>query len=223
MNGVLVLVSVVCISFDMSIVCVYFSVFFFERSQEIVKNINDNMKFICYELGIWVCYQLCIIFELKFFVDDLLDYVECIDELLKKQNWVVNFFFYIVKCYFFFKKLYNVINVILVIFVCGVVLVILVLVCILFVFNGFQDLVVIFFMVFDLELKIMVVIGKVFDGQEVCIEVLCWMLEIVVFFEFLEENVMVQYKGCQIMVVIKGIEDNFEDLIVIDSIFFGWG
>lgn len=56
MFGVLVLVSVVCISFDMSIVCVYFSIFFFEKSEEMVKNINNNMKFICFEFGICVCY-----------------------------------------------------------------------------------------------------------------------------------------------------------------------
>lgn len=55
-----------------------------ERSQEIVKNINDNMKSIRYELGTRVRHQLRIIPELKFFVDDSLDYAERIDELLKK-------------------------------------------------------------------------------------------------------------------------------------------
>ena len=54
------------------------------RSQEIVKNINDNMKSIRYELGTRVRHQLRIIPELKFFVDDSLDYAERIDELLKK-------------------------------------------------------------------------------------------------------------------------------------------
>ena len=84
MNGVLVSVSAVRISPDMSIARVYLSVFPFERSQEIVKNINDNMKSIRYELGTRVRHQLRIIPELKFFVDDSLDYAERIDELLKK-------------------------------------------------------------------------------------------------------------------------------------------
>lgn len=84
MNGVLVSVSAVRISPDMSIARVYFSVFPSERSQEIVKNINDNMKSIRYELGTRVRHQLRIIPELKFFVDDSLDYAERIDELLKK-------------------------------------------------------------------------------------------------------------------------------------------
>ena len=84
MNGVLVSVSAVRISPDMSIARVYLSVFPSERSQEIVKNINDNMKSIRYELGTRVRHQLRIIPELKFFVDDSVDYAERIDELLKK-------------------------------------------------------------------------------------------------------------------------------------------
>ena len=84
MNGVLVSVSAVRISPDLSIARVYLSVFPSERSQEIVKNINDNMKSIRYELGTRVRHQLRIIPELKFFVDDSLDYAERIDELLKK-------------------------------------------------------------------------------------------------------------------------------------------
>ena len=84
MNGVLVSVSAVRISPDMSIARIYLSVFPSGRSQEIVKNINDNMKAIRYELGTRVRHQLRIIPELKFFVDDSLDYAERIDELLKK-------------------------------------------------------------------------------------------------------------------------------------------
>lgn len=83
-NGILVSVSAVRISPDMSIARVYLSVFPSEKSQEIVKNINNNMKSIRYELGTRVRHQLRIIPELKFFVDDSLDYVERIDELLKK-------------------------------------------------------------------------------------------------------------------------------------------
>ena len=83
MNGVLVSVSVVRISPDMSIARAYLSVFPSERSEEIVKNINDNTKSIRFELGNRVRHQLRIIPELKFFVDDSLDYIENIDRLLK--------------------------------------------------------------------------------------------------------------------------------------------
>ena len=84
MPGVLVSVSTVRISPDMSYARAYLSVFPSERSEEIVKNINGNMKAIRFELGNRVRHQLRIIPELKFFVDDSLDYVEKIDELLKK-------------------------------------------------------------------------------------------------------------------------------------------
>ena len=84
MNGVLVSVSAVRISPDMSIVRAYLSVFPSGRAEEIVKNINNNSKSIRFELGNRVRHQLRIIPELEFFVDDSLDYVERIDELLKK-------------------------------------------------------------------------------------------------------------------------------------------
>ena len=135
----------------------------------------------------------------------------------------MNFPFYIAKRYLFSKKSHNAINVISAISVCGVALATLALVCTLSVFNGFQDLVATFFTAFDPELKITAVTGKVFDGQEARIEALRRMPEIAVFSESLEENAMVQYKGRQTMAVIKGIEDNFEDLTAIDSILFGRG
>ncbi len=83
MPGVLVSVSAVRISPDMSIARVYLSVFPSEKAEEIVKNVNDNMKTIRCELGTRVRHQLRIIPELKFFVDDSLDYIEKIDSLLK--------------------------------------------------------------------------------------------------------------------------------------------
>ena len=84
MHGVIVSVTIVRISPDLSYARVYLSVFPSERSEEIVKNINANMKAIRYELGKRVRFQLRIIPELKFFVDDSLDYAAHIDELLKK-------------------------------------------------------------------------------------------------------------------------------------------
>ena len=83
MPGVLVSVSAVRISPDMSIARVYLSIFPSEKSEEMVKNINNNMKSIRFELGTRVRHQLRIIRELTFFVDDSLDYIEKIDALLK--------------------------------------------------------------------------------------------------------------------------------------------
>lgn len=83
MNGVLISVTAARISPDLSIARVYISVFPSDRSDEIVKNLNNNMRSIRYELGGRLRHQLRIIPELKFFVDDSLDYLERIDELLK--------------------------------------------------------------------------------------------------------------------------------------------
>ncbi len=83
MHGVLVSVSAVRISPDLSVARAYLSVFPSDRGEEIIKNVNANMKSIRYELGTRVRFQLRIIPELKFFLDDSLDYLEHIDELLK--------------------------------------------------------------------------------------------------------------------------------------------
>lgn len=106
---------------------------------------------------------------------------------------------------------------------CGVALATLALVCTLSVFNGFQDLVATMFTAFDPELKITAVSGKVFDGQDERIQSLRQFPEIEVFSESLEDNAMVQYKGRQAMVTVKGVEDNFDRLTPIDSILYGRG
>lgn len=107
--------------------------------------------------------------------------------------------------------------------VCGVALATLALVCTLSVFNGFQDLVETFFTAFDPQLKITAVRGKVFDGQDKRVLQLKKLPEVAVYSESLEDNVMVQYQGRQAMAVIKGVEDNFDQLTPIDSILFGRG
>lgn len=84
MPGVLVSVSKCRISPDMSVCRGYLSVFPSNRAEEIVGNINANVKSVRYELGKRVRMQLRIIPELKFFVDDSLDYDEHIGQLLAK-------------------------------------------------------------------------------------------------------------------------------------------
>ena len=84
MHGVMVSVTRVRISPDLSICTAYLSIFPSERAEEIIGNINKNNKTIRYELGTRVRNQLRIVPELRFFIDDSLDYIEHIDELLKK-------------------------------------------------------------------------------------------------------------------------------------------
>lgn len=135
----------------------------------------------------------------------------------------MNLSLYIAKRYIFAKKSHNAINVISGVSVCGVALATLALICTLSVFNGFQDLVATLFTAFDPQLKIVATTGKVFDAQDPRIQNIRQMPEVAVFSESLEDNAMVQYKGRQVMVTLKGIQDNFNELTAIDSILFGRG
>lgn len=135
----------------------------------------------------------------------------------------MNLSLYIAKRYIFAKKSHNAINVISGVSVCGVALATLALICTLSVFNGFQDLVATLFTAFDPQLKIVATTGKVFDAQDPRIQNIRQMPEVAVLSESLEDNAMVQYKGRQIMVTLKGIQDNFNELTAIDSILFGRG
>ena len=84
MQGVLVSVTKVKISPDLSICTAYLSIFPSEKADELLENIRKNEKSVRYELGQHVRNQLRIIPELRFFIDDSLDYMEHIDQLLKK-------------------------------------------------------------------------------------------------------------------------------------------
>ena len=85
-HGVMVSVTRTKISPDLSICTAYLSIFPSERGEEILTNINASNKSIRYELGTRVRNQLRIIPELRFFIDDSLDYIDRIDELLKKPT-----------------------------------------------------------------------------------------------------------------------------------------
>ena len=84
MHGVMVSVTRTKVSPDLSICTAYLSILPSEKAEEIIKNVTANEKSIRYELGTKVRYQLRIIPELRFFVDDSLDYIERIDALLKE-------------------------------------------------------------------------------------------------------------------------------------------
>lgn len=85
-HGVLVSVSAVRVSPDLSIARVYLSIFPSEQAQAQIESINASAKTIRYELAQRVRFQLRKTPELTFFQDDSLDYIENIDHLLQKDN-----------------------------------------------------------------------------------------------------------------------------------------
>ncbi len=84
MHGVMASVTRCKVSPDLSVCTAYLSIFPSERAQELLGNIKANEKTIRYELGTRVRNQLRQIPQLRFFIDDSLDYIDRIDELLKK-------------------------------------------------------------------------------------------------------------------------------------------
>ena len=83
-HGLLVSVSAVRTAPDLSFAKVFVSVFPSERGHDVIDNLNKQMSGIRGALGNKVRYQLRVIPELRFDIDDSLDYLERIDELLKK-------------------------------------------------------------------------------------------------------------------------------------------
>ncbi|MDR3706191.1 MAG: 30S ribosome-binding factor RbfA [Paludibacteraceae bacterium] len=83
-QGVLITVMSVNVSSDLSIAHINLSVFPSEKGSEILKGVKESTKTLRFELGNKVRHQLRIIPELVFHIDDTLDYLDRIDELLKK-------------------------------------------------------------------------------------------------------------------------------------------
>jgi ribosome-binding factor A len=83
MHGVMVSVTNVKMSPDLSVSKAYLSIFPSQKGQEIMENINSNKKSIRYELGSRIGKQIRRVPELTFFLDDSIDYLENIDQLLK--------------------------------------------------------------------------------------------------------------------------------------------
>lgn len=83
-HGVIVSVSSVKVSPDLSIARAYLSVFPSDKGPEIIESINKSAKTIRYELAQIVRFQLRKTPELQFYLDDSLDYIENIDSLLSK-------------------------------------------------------------------------------------------------------------------------------------------
>lgn len=82
LGGVIVSVSAVRVSPDLSIAKTYLSIFPPEKAQRILENIKKQSKTVRYELAQAVKQVLRKCPDLQFYLDDSLDYIENIDRLL---------------------------------------------------------------------------------------------------------------------------------------------
>lgn len=81
-GGVLISVSEVRVSPDLSIATAYLSIFPDQRQQELMDKITEDTSSIRGQLGSLERHQLRIIPELRFFADETIQRMEHIDELL---------------------------------------------------------------------------------------------------------------------------------------------
>lgn len=85
-GNVIVSVSAVRVSPDLSIARAYLSIFPSDKAQVLFDSINKSAKTIRYDLAQKVRYQLRKTPELFFHIDDSLDYIEHIDNLLQNKG-----------------------------------------------------------------------------------------------------------------------------------------
>lgn len=128
--------------------------------------------------------------------------------------------FYIARRYLFAKKSHNAINIISMVSVCGVVVATTAMICALSVFNGFKGLAATMFSLFDPELKIALVEGKVFDPTIDAMRQVYALPEVSFCCETLQENALVRYGDRQEISVVKGVDSSFRHLALIDTAIF---
>ena len=135
----------------------------------------------------------------------------------------MNVSFYIARRYLFSKKSHHAINIISGVSVCGVAIATAALVCILSVFNGFQDMVAGLFTAFDPELKVVPKEGKFMKANTKELSLLRQDADVAVLTETLEDHALLMINNRQVMATVKGVEDSFEDLTGINNILIGDG
>ena len=135
----------------------------------------------------------------------------------------MNFPFYIARRYLFSKKSTHAINIISGISVAGVAVATMALVVTLSVFNGFHDLVASFFTQMDPQLKVLPVRGKTAAADDPLLVKMRQLPEIDVATDALEDQALAVYGDRQMMVKVKGVDDNFDRLTHIREILEGDG
>ena len=86
LRGIIISVSKVNVTADLSIAKVYLSIFPNKEGAELLKGIRSNTPLIRHELAQRTKNQLRRMPNLEFFIDDSLEYIERIDKSLKGED-----------------------------------------------------------------------------------------------------------------------------------------
>ena len=135
----------------------------------------------------------------------------------------MNLPFFIARRYIVSKKSTNAINIISGISAIGVAVASMALVVTLSVFNGFHDLVASLFTTFDPQLRITPLKGKTALSNDSLLLRVRELPQIAVAMETIEDQALATYNGRQAMVILKGVDNNFDSLTHIREILVGDG
>jgi ribosome-binding factor A len=86
LNGIIISVTKVAVTSDLSIAKVYLSIFPNKEGEELLKGIRSNTPLIRHELSQRTKHQLRRMPHLEFFIDDSLEYIDRIEQSLKGKD-----------------------------------------------------------------------------------------------------------------------------------------
>ena len=86
MKGILISVTKVNVTVDLSIAKVYLSIFPIDKGAELLEGIKSNAPLIKHELSQRTKHQLRRMPQLFFYIDDSLEYIDQIDKSLKRTE-----------------------------------------------------------------------------------------------------------------------------------------
>lgn len=135
----------------------------------------------------------------------------------------MSFTFFIARRYLFSRKSHHAINIISWISVLGVAVGTMALVCAMSVFNGFQDLVSTLYTSFDPELKVVPAKGHCFAADDSRVLQLRQLPGVQTVTAALEQQALVVKGGQQLVITLKGVEDNYLQHLDSARVFYGDG
>ena len=134
----------------------------------------------------------------------------------------MNLPFYIARKYFFSAKKINYVHILSLVSQFGIAVGTIALVLVMSVFNGFENLVLDMYNVFDPHIRVTSNEGKNFDSDEVN-KVIGDIDGVANFSSVLEEKILVEYNSKQYIAVIKGVDENYRELTNFDSLIVDGG
>jgi lipoprotein-releasing system permease protein len=134
----------------------------------------------------------------------------------------VNVPFYIARKYFFSSKKINYVHILSLVSQFGIAIGTIALVLVMSVFNGFENLVLDMYNVFDPHIRVTSNDGKNFDSDQVN-KVIVNTDGVANFSSVLEEKILVEYNSKQYIAVIKGVDENYRELTNFDSLIVDGG